>query len=46
MNEELILKDPLTNFCEFYQEVQGRAMNELELEIIKKILLDAGKDVL
>ena len=44
MDEEITLKDPLTNFEDFYKEIQGRAMTEEESEIINQILLDAEKD--
>lgn len=46
MEEEITLKDPLTNFDEFYQEMQGRKMTEEEMEVIKNILTDAEKDML
>ena len=37
MDEELVMKDPFTSFCEFYKEMQGREMNTQEETIMKEI---------
>ena len=37
MEEELVMKDPLTAFHDFYREIQGRELNEEEQEIMKQI---------
>ena len=37
MDEELVMKDPFTSFCEFYKEMQGREMNTQEERIMKEI---------
>ena len=44
--EELpIQTDPLSVFADFYQEMQGRPMNEEEWEIMKRIYdLASGED--
>ena len=44
MDEELVMKDPFTSFCEFYKEMQGREMNTQE-EIIMKEIFDNVKGV-
>ena len=41
MDEELVLKDPLETFCDFYQEMQGRQLAQEELEIMKKMFDEA-----
>lgn len=41
MDEELVLKDPLETFCDFYQEMQGRQFAQEELEIMKKMFDEA-----
>lgn len=41
MDEELVLKDPLETFCDFYQEMQGRQLAEEEMEIMKKMFDEA-----
>ena len=37
MDEDLVMKDPFTSFCEFYKEMQGREMNTQEETIMKEI---------
>ena len=44
MDEELVMKDPFTSFCEFYKEMQGREMNGEEETIMKEIF-DKAKGV-
>ena len=44
MDEELVMKDPFTSFCEFYKEMQGREMNGEE-EMIMKEIFDKAKGV-
>ena len=44
MDEELVMKDPLTSFAEFYKEMQGREMNGEEETIMKEIF-DKAKGV-
>ena len=41
MDEELVLKDPLETFCDFYQEMQGRQLAQEEMEIMKKMFDEA-----
>lgn len=38
LDEELVVKDPLENFADFYQEIQGKPMNEEETKIMLEIL--------
>ncbi len=37
LDEELVMKDPMENFADFYQEMQGRALNEEEYEMMCQI---------
>lgn len=41
MDAKLVVKDPLESFADFYQEMQGRPMNEEEIRIMLEILEDA-----
>lgn len=40
--EEIILADPLTAFDEFFEEIQGRKMNEEERAVICEVLEEVG----
>ena len=37
LDEELTMKDPLDNFADFYQEMQGRKMEEEEMQMMLQI---------
>ena len=37
LDEELIMKDPMENFADFYQEMQGRALQEEEYQMMYQI---------
>ncbi len=37
LDEELTMKDPLQNFADFYQEIQGKKMEEEELQVMIQI---------
>ncbi len=37
LDEELTMKDPLDNFADFYQEMQGRKMEEEEMQMMRQI---------
>lgn len=43
-DEELILKDPLSVFRDFYREIQGREMGEDEKEILKQVTDRTGEE--
>jgi exonuclease SbcD len=44
IDEEVTFKDPLTNFADFYREIQGREMSEKEAEIIQNVLASASDE--
>ena len=37
LDEELVMKGPMENFADFYQEMQGRTLNEEEYEMMCQI---------
>ena len=41
--EEAVVSDPLTVFEEFFEEMQGRAMNEEEKSLLVEVLEEAGE---
>lgn len=43
LDEELSLKDPLTAFCDFYREMQGKEAGSREKEILEQVI-DKIKD--
>ena len=45
LDSPLILKDPFTNFEEFYQEIQGKKLSEDEQKIMKHIIAEAGEEI-
>lgn len=44
LDEALTMKDPLQNFADFYQEMQGRKLEEEELEIMRQIFEHAKEE--
>ena len=40
LDEELSMKDPIENFAEFFQEMQGRKPNEQEMNVMLGIFED------
>ena len=40
LDEELSMKDPIENFAEFFQEMQGRKPNEQEMDVMLGIFED------
>lgn len=44
LDEELTMKDPLQNFSDFYQEMQGRQLEEEELEMMRQIFGQAKEE--
>lgn len=44
LDEKLTLKDPMQNFADFYQEMQGRKLGEEELEMMRQIFGKAKEE--
>lgn len=38
MEEEISISDPMSAFCDFFSEMQGRSMNEAELEVMEQLM--------
>lgn len=45
LEETMILKNPMTNFEDFYFEIQGKELSEKERNIMEKIISEAGEEV-
>ena len=43
-DEELVLKDPMAVFCDFYAEIQGREPGDEEKEILEQVIDRAGEE--
>lgn len=41
LDEEMIMKDPLQNFADFYQEIQGKPLTDEEAEMMGRIFEQA-----
>ncbi len=44
LEEETAFRDPVESFADFYQEMQGRALEEEELQIMLEIFGQAGEE--
>lgn len=44
-DECMTVKDPMTNFEEFYLEIQGRELTEKEREIMKRVISEIGEEL-
>ncbi len=44
LDEEVIMKDPLKTFADFYEEMQGRELEEEELHIMSRIFEDVKEE--
>ena len=44
-DSHMVLKDPMTNFEEFYQEIQGKELSEKEREIVKHVITEIGEEL-
>ncbi len=38
MEEEISISDPMSAFCDFFSQMQGRSMNEAELEVMEQLM--------